>query len=423
MKLEVTETAPCSRRINIEVEPDAIEERITSTVKEYRRTRTIPGFRPGKATDSVIRRWFGKDIRAQVIRDLMEESWQKALEENKLQPVDQAQIDSVNAEPGEPLRFSGTVEVKPQFDVQDYKGLPAIRPVHTVTEEDVTRQVNFLRERRATETPVERPAQNGDVVVIDLQKLDETGVPLIGQKQDNLRWVLGGTGSVSKDLDEQIVGMAQGDTRNVTFHYREDFYDPNRAGKEEKASITLKEVRERIVPEITEDFLKELGEYATENDLRKDLEADIKRRLDALAKQQVHVGLKSALVERNQIEVPETLVQRLLTRMFQQHKQQGHEHDENEFRAEHREDALREVRASLLLERIAAQESIVVPDEDVDARIARMAASMGTSVRNLRDYMINNGQYEQIRYELQEEAVLNFLEEQAAIEESPLPKK
>jgi trigger factor len=417
MKLEVTETTPCSRRIEIEVEPELIEERISTTVKEFRKTRTIPGFRPGKATDSVIRRWFGKDIRAQVIQNLIEETWRKALEDNDLEPVDQAQLDDIKAEPGTALQFSGTVEVKPKFDVENYKGIEVTRDIYSLTDEEVDRQIAYIRESKAKETPVDRPAQTGDVVVVDLQKLDESGLPLVGQKQDARRWLLGGMGSVSTDLDEQIAGMTAGETRTITFHYRADFYDTKRAGTEEKTSVSLKEVHERIVPEMTPEFLKELGEYATEDDLRKDVQADLTRRYESVARQQVRTQLKDRLVQTNLIEVPDALVQRLLGRMLEQHKRQGHQHEESEFREEHAAEATNEVRATLILERVAQIENISVTDEDVDGRVTQMAASMGTSVRNLRDYMTNSGRYEQLRFEMQEEAVLGFLEENAKVTE------
>jgi len=417
MKVEVTETGPCRRRVAIEIEPEVVEDRIAEQVRKYRRTRSIPGFRQGRATESLIRARFGKQIRASVLQDLIPEMWNQAMEEQKLEPVDRPALDKLEGEPGHPLRIAGEVEVKPAIEVKDYKGIRATREIRKITDEDVERQIEHLREERADEAPVDRPAQSGDVLVATVQTLDPTGVPIIGRRDENRRWQLGGLGSVSADMDEQLVGIAKGETRAFLFHYREDFFDAARAGKEDRASVTVQEVYERQVPPLNDEFAKDLGDFATTEDLRKAIREDLERQARQFARAGVHEQLRDRVVQRNQFDVPESLVERLLDGLFRDHERQGHEHDREEFFSEHRVEATNRVRGVLALERIAKQESIAVSNEQVDEGIAQMAARMRMTADELRRAMAKSARYESLRSEMLDDAVLAFLEEQADIEE------
>jgi len=417
MRFEVTETGVCRRRIAIEVEPEVVEGRIAELVREYRRTRTVPGFRPGKATDSLIRRRYGGQIRSEVLRALIPEVWNQALDEHKLRPVDEPQLEPVDSKPGEALKITGEVDVRPQVDVRDYKGIAVTREVHKITDEQVKQHIELIRHQHADEVPVDRPAQKGDMVVATIQHLDRTGVPLVGKREEGRRWELGGIGALSRDMDEQLVGIAKGERRTPVFHYRDDLHDEPRRGQEDRAWVTVTDIHERHLPELDEKFLKELGEFKTVDDLHKAIREDLEHRARIVARRQVHEQLRDHVIRENQFEVPGSLVERALANMLAEHRERGDDHDEQQFREEHRADAVKGVRGVLALERIAEQENITISDQEVDERVAAMAAGMRVDGDGLRRYMTGTGRYESLRSELLVGKALDYLEEQAKVKE------
>ena len=439
MKVDVTEIGPCRRKVTVEIEPEMIEERIKDKVREYRRTRSIPGFRPGRATEGIIRQRFGKEIRSSVLRDLIPDVWTDALRENNLVPMSQPDMEPMDPEEGGGLKIVGSVDIRPQVDIDGYSGLKAKRTVRPVADEDVDRQLEMIRQQRADEVAVERSAAKGDIVVGTVQKVDENGVVIIGEEAKERRWELGGIGSLSHDLDEQLIGINAGETRTISFTYREDLYDENRAGKQDRGNVTIKEIYERDVPELDDEFAKDLGDFQTVDDLRKAIREDLEARSRAASSREVQAQLREQIEGKYDFDVPESLVERMIHGMFHEHEQakeheKGEEGDEHEhshteegteehdaalaaFTEEHREEALKRVRAMLALDLIAEKENLEVSDDQVRQRVAMMAAQYRMAPDQMMQYLANSGRLGSIRAEMLDQAVLRLLEEKADIEE------
>jgi trigger factor len=436
MNVEVTEIGPCRREVVIEIDAAAIEELVSEQVGEYRRTRAVPGFRPGRATAGIIRRKFGKQIRADVLRDMVPQAWSDALTENDLVPLNQPEMDSIDDEDDGGLKIAGKVDIKPQVELEDYKGMKATRRVRPVGDEDVDRQLSMIREQRASETAAERPAESGDIVVVATQTVDETGVIIIGEKEDTRRWEIGGVGSLSTDLDEQMIGMEVGETRTIAYNYREDIYDKELAGNADRANITLNELFIREVPELDDEFAKDVGDFETVDDLKKAVRDDIEARMRGMSSQDVQAQLREQLGPKYDFEVPESLVERVLSGMFHEQEQahsqeegheEGHEHPEEgseehnkaleAFSSEHRDEALVRVRIMLALDIIGEQENIEVAEEQVRQRVAMMASQYRMPPEQMMQYLVNSGRVSNIHAELRDQQVLQLLEDNAEIEE------
>ena len=436
MNVEVSEIGPCRRQVVIDVDKDVIEERVRADVREFKKSRPIPGFRPGKTPDSVIRRRFGKQIRAGVLRDLIPEVWESALRDNELIPLSQPEMEPIDDETEGALKISGTVDIRPQVELGDFDKLVATRRVRPVMDEDVERRLDIMRQQRAVETTVERPAQNGDVVVATLQKVDEAGIVIIGEEEDERRWELAGLGSMSPELDEGVVGMEVGENRVVAYHYRDDFYDKNRAGQDDRSRVTLKEVIERDVPELDEEFVKDVGDYETVSDLQEAVRADMEANLRAASSSEVYTQIREQIGGLYDFDVPDSLVERMIHGMFHEHERaqandDEHEHGEDEpdhnseeheaaleaFTTENRDEAIRRVRAMLALDMIGDQANLQIEEEHVRQRIAMMAAQYQTSPDQMAQYLVNSGRMGSVQAEMRDQLVLQFLEEKASIEE------
>lgn len=440
MKVDVTEIGPCRRKVAVEIEPEMIEERIKETVREYRRTRTIPGFRPGRATAGIIRQRFGKEIRARVLQDLIPDAWAEALRENNIVPITQPEMEPMEPETGDGLKIVGAVDIRPQVDIDGYRGLKATRTVRKVTDEDVDRHIEMIRQQRADEVSVERPAEKGDIVVGSIQKVDENGIVIIGEEAQNRRWELGGVGSLSYSLDEQLIGINAGESRTLTYTYRDDLYDEERAGKEDHGNVTINEIYERDVPELDDEFAKDLGDFENVDALRDAVREDLEARTRAVSSREVQMQLREQIEELYDFDVPESLVERMIHGMFHEHERENppaegdeHDHEEEsqeahdaalaEFSEEHRDEAVKRVRAMLALDLIAEKENIDVSDDQVRQRVAMMAAQYRMPADQMMQYLANSGRLGSIRAEILDQAVLDLLEEQAEIEEVEAEEK
>ena len=416
MKVEVTETGTCTRRVEIEVEPEAVEQDVKERVREYRRSRNLPGYRPGRVPEVLIRKRFGKEIREEVLRKLKYEGLFKALEEKDLELVAEPILDETEKESS--VLFSGEIEVKPQVEIADYKGIEVTRETRKVSDETVDAQIESLRQRHADEIAVERPVQDGDVVTVAMKEIDPSGVPIIGAEERERRWQLGGPTSFSKDLDEKVVGMVVDEERKLS--YKPSLPGREEEGEETHVSVTLKAVAERQIPEVDEDFLAELGDFKDVDDLKDTIRKDLEARASAEADYRVRMQLREKVGEANVFDVPPALVERSIERLLENHRRYNQEIDEEAFAEEHREAAAKRVRTELALELLAKQENLAVSDDRLSEHVARMGMQYGASGDQMKAYLERTGRLEVVKGELLEEVVLEFLQENAKIEDKEI---
>ncbi len=407
MNVDVTETATCRRKVEITIEPDQIEENVKEKVREYRKTKPLKGFRPGRVPERVIRSRFGKEIREDVLRRLHYEGLLKALEDNDLELLSDPSLEESGGE-GNAVVFSGEIDVKPQVEITDYKDLSEQRELRKTTDEQIDRQVEMVRERHADEVPVERPVQANDVVVVSMAEVDPTGVPILGEEERERRWQVGGMGSPGDQFDEQLTGMIAGGSTVVVV----DDEDTQRHMK-----VTLKEIYERQLPELDEEFLKDLGDFEKVEDLKDTIRSEMESQAEAEANHVLRHKLMDQVVDTNEFDVPEPLVERHLQSIVERQKQQDPDADDEAIKAEHRDEAMKSVRAALIVERIAKQEDLVVSDERLSERVARMALGYRIPPDQFYGYLQQSGRLESIRSDLLEDVVLEFLQENAKIKD------
>lgn len=420
----------CRREIEVEVPADAVSQETDTLVQKFQKMARIPGFRQGKVPAGVIRQRFAEDIRHEVMDSLMPKYIQLEAEKRGLTPVSSPRVSNVRMEPGAPLRFTATFDVLPEIEVSGYKDLRVEKTDITVTEEEVEQSLNNIREQHATYTPVEdRPLQDGDFAQVSFRgtpKQQEapaaSGQPANPVSVDDVLVEIGGGDTVT-EFSENLRGARSDEERTFNVSYRDDFSDKRLAGKTMTYSVRVKAIKSKQVPELNDDFAKELGSFESLEAVRTHIRESLQRDKQHTAEREAKDKLVDELVKRHEFAVPDALVNRQvevrLERGLRALAAQGMRPEDMKrmdfarLRAAQREAALREVKASLLLEKIADAEHIEVSDQEIEQELAGIAEQAKQPVESIRARLTREGALDRIRNRIRSEKTLDFLYRQS----------
>jgi len=406
------------REVKIEAPVEEVDKAFARTLKEYKKYARIPGFRAGKVPESVVRRRFAEQINKDVVEALLPARFQAAIAAASVTPVSQPQLKSLTLEEGKALEGVATFEVVPPFTVDGYQDVVVPKPSVEVTEEEFQQEVKQLLESRSTMEPVEedRPLVDGDWAQISYsgtvqnQPEGEEALPPV-EGQDSLVEV-GGTETLPA-FTEALRGSKAGQELKVEVVYPEDYQEAKLAGKTVAYNLEVKAIKKRILPELNDEFAKELGDFENVAALETRIRESLLDRKKQESQQQVREALFAAFVEKYQFPVPESLVQQQidarLDRGLRALAQQGmstdmmRKLDFGRLRTAQRDAAINEVKTSLVLDKIADAEQIAVTDEDVDHEILMAALQQREPVEQLRQRLTENGGLARIREQLRRE--------------------
>jgi trigger factor len=399
----------CKHTLEITVPVEEVEAETGRAVAKVQQRAKLPGFRPGKAPASIIRQQFAGDIRKQVLESLIPKYLHNRFEAEDLKVVGQPDITDIHLDAGEPLRFTAEFEVVPQVELQDYKGLTV--PYHDpeITDEDVTKRIEELRHSKAefvNEDP--RPLQDGDFAVLSLESLSAVEGPPV--KNDEMTLELGG-GDTLEDFSEQLRGMSPGEEKEFDVHYPEDYGQPKLSGKTVRFRAHVKGVRR-----------KDLGDYRTVDELRDAVRKSLFGQRQFEAQQEAKNLLVDKLVDLHDFPVPEAFVdqqiksraEQLVRALAEQGRDtKGLKLDWKKLKEAQRDKALREVKASMLLARIAEREAISPTRDEVDKEVERAARQQREPFAAVRLRFEKDGTLGRIASHIQTEKTLSFLFEHA----------
>jgi trigger factor len=421
-----TETATETKReIEVQVPAEEVSRETDTLIEKYRKLARIPGFRRGHVPASIIRQRFSQDIQNDVIDALVPKYFRKETERLGLYPVSQPRVTDLHSHEGEGLHFKATFEVMPDIKVEGYKELRADHPEITVTDEEVEQSLTALREQKATFSPVEgRSIQEGDYAQVSLdgtpKQEDPNTKPV---HMDDVLVEMGGKNTMP-EFTENLRGANAADERTFDVNYPEDFSDERLRGKTLSYKVKVNAIKTKSLPELNDDFAKELGEFTTLDEVRKSLREGMEHDRRTTAEREAKDKLLSDLIRRNEFQVPEALVEHQidirLERGLRALAAQGlsSEHmkkmDLPRLRAGQRDQALQEVKASLLLERIADEEKIEVGDEEINREIEALATQTNQTAETIRARLTRDGALDRIRNRIRNEKALEFLYRQSA---------
>ena len=430
MKTEVVDHSPTRKEIKIEIEADAVRSVYDRVSDRYAQMATVPGFRPGHAPRSVVRTRFKDKIRSDVLQELVPQAVQDAISELALNVIGEPQLHLDNSEGlgqmgAEPISLHVHVEVLPEVELGEFKGLEAARRVRPIADEDVERVIEGLRDTSASLQPVEdRGAETGDTVTVNFQgKFIETPEEE-DIKVEDVEVELGGPG-VQQEFTDNLMGVRADEEKTFTVDYPQDFTSKGLAGKKVEYTATVTAVRRKELPELDDEWAKSLGEeFESLEGLREQVREDLVKRAGVESDNRVRSQVMKKLVEAHPFEVPETLSEHQANNRLESAVRdmigrgidpRGQEINWDGVREQLKAQAEFDVRGSLLLEKIAEQENIEVTDEEVEAEINMIAEASRQSTEQVRAALTKQGGATSIADRLRNRKALDLIVENARL--------
>ena len=417
--------------MRVEIEAQKVDETFDAVAKDFRREAKLPGFRPGKAPLEMVLRSYGKDIEEEAKRKLISEAYRKAVEEQKLDVLGHPDIEEIQFTRGQPLQFAATIETAPEFELPEYKGLAIKREVRTVSEADVEKALNLLREQRVSFKTVERPLAAGDIAVVNYtgtcegKPMTEIAPTAKGLTEQKAFWVEAKPNSFIPGFADQLIGAKAGDKRTVNVDFPADFVTPQLSGKKGAYEVEVVEVKEKVLPPLDEELAKGYGAESLEKlqaGVRRDLENELKFKQE----KSIRSDLVRALLGRVNFELPETAVahetRNVVYDLVRENAQRGVPRDviekqKDQIYSAATHNAKERVKVQFLLQKIAEKEDLKVSQEEIAKRVHYLAGMYQIAPdKFLKDLQKRNGLIE-VYDQIMNEKVIDFLEQNAKFED------
>ena len=420
MKVEVEAIEGCKRRLAVEAPADVVQQEWERAYGRVQKQARLPGFRKGHVPRSLMKVHFAADVRREVAEHLIPDVYRRALDEARLEPVNEPDLQDVKLEEGAPLSFVAVVEVKPAIALAEYKGVAVEHAPKAVTADEVAGTLAHMREQRAQFSVVERTAAPGDLLVIDYTLALEGQEP---SSQTGYQFIVG-DGAVLPEIDQAVVGLRAGDEREVPFRFADDYRREEMRGKGGRAAVKLIEVKEKALPALDDEFAKSLGAFDTLEALRAEVLKQLEARRRHDEQRELQEKVVDAVLGRHEFAVPDALVMRQVAHQIE-HTREGLRRqgvdpervpwDYGKMITELRPAAERSVRRALLLEAIAEREGLAPGEPDVEAELEKIAQASQRPLPAIRRMMEKSGDLEALRHGLRDRLTLDMLVSHAKI--------
>jgi trigger factor len=417
--------ASCRKELELEIPADEVSKATERVAKEFARLASVPGFRPGKAPVSLIKKRFAEDIKGEVLQTLVPQQVEKAVAEQKLTPVSQPQVDKVIYNEGEPVKFRASFEVLPDFALGNYKSLEIEMPEMQITDERVVEALAEMQQRAATFTPVEgRAVQNDDFVQVKLRGTPEGGGDPL-QADSVLCHV--GAEETMEPFNENLRGTTVGDHKNFDVEYPADYPDAKLAGKKFRYGVDVLGIKTKTLPEINDEFAKDVSDATSLEELKKKIRESLEHERDHHQKELQREKVLAELVKLHDFPVPDSLVEHQmdvrLERAVRSLAQQGVDPravnvDWVSLRRRQEERARDDVKAELVVDRIASAEQIDVTEEELQHELEHMASHGGESAEAIRARLTKQGALDRMKAKLRSDKTVDWLAQNARVKTS-----
>jgi len=424
MKAAVEDLSSVKKKIQIEIPEDEVVREVDLAYRELQKKAKIKGFRPGKVPRSILEQHFKDYVKVEVIQKLIEATYPTALTETKLHPVSNPVIDHGEVEAKKPFQYSAIIEVKPELKMEGYLGLNLEGRKEEAREEDVEERLKALQNLHANlKTITEpRPIRQGDYVILDYEaRLDDKS--LAEGKGIDFTVEVGG-GRFIPALEEKLVGLTPEEEKDIDVSFPEDYGFKKWAGKTISFHVKIKEIKEKVLPALDDEFAKDLGDYSSLADLKAKLKTDLDREKEMAFQKQLKDQIVDRLIEANPLEIPESLVEEQTKALASDTKlklaAQGVDLknlniSDEKLQEDYRETAKKQVWTYLMLEKIADQEGIQVTDEEVEGRLREISERSQQKFDAVKRYYEKNGLIPEVKAGLLSDKTLNLLLEKAHV--------
>ncbi len=425
MKAELTDISPVKKRFDVEIPAAVVTAEIDTVARKLSKKARVPGFRPGKAPLGVIKTRYRDDIVSEMYQHLLPHYFDDAVKEKNLKVVDSPDFEEVDYEQGGPLRFKAVFEIYPTLNITNHTEIPIEEVPTEVTEAEVDETLARMVEERAEMTPVEedRAAVEGDFVEISFTGTLEGDANDDALSAEKALCEIGGKATID-EFSENLTGARAGEDLSFTVKYRDDHTEARLAGKSAEYTVRVESIKEKLRPELDDEFAQGLGDYPTLADLRAELRKNLQEHKQSRAEDQTRDALVRWLEDNNQFDVPDALVEHQvqvrLQRLMRDLSRQGvnpkqMDLDWGKVRDEQYEQAVRDVRGSLILDHLAEEENVEVSDAEVDQEIEAMATQMQQSTHSVREALNGNNGIEKIKGQISNNKILKILKDRARV--------
>ncbi len=415
----MAEQDECKRSLAITIPAEEVDQEMDRIVQDMREKVRLPGFRPGKVPASMIRSRFAHEIRKEVLETLIPKYLKTEVERANLELVGTPNVKDVKLEKGQPLEFTAEFEVQPDFELEEYLGIEVPYEVADVTDDDLDQRLEQIREQKVEFVNLDpRPAEDGDYAAVSLRSVGGVDEPI---ENDHMVVCIGADDTIG-DFSENLRGMAPGDEKEFDVTYPDDYVQQRLAGKSIRFHTLLKAVQKKELPELDDEFAKDLGDYKDLGELRDAVRSTMKAEREFAAQQEAKGALVEKLVDKHDFPVPEAYIdgqieanvrQRLGELAAQGVDPRNIKLDWEKVKESQRGQALRDVRASLILDKIAERETVEVTREEVDQQVQRIAQQRREPAAAVRRSIEEGGEIGRIVARIRTEKTLNVLFEQS----------
>lgn len=426
MKARLEEISPVKKKLFIEISQETYLKKLDQAYQKLNQKVAIKGFRKGKTPRAILEKYYKEKTEADLFTELLEESYVWALKEQHVHAVTPPKISDLKKEDATGISYVAEVEVRPEVKLAQYREIPLKKTSTQPADREVEKELENLRESHAEIRPVEgnNPIQAGQIALIDFIGFKE-GKPFEGGNAKGVSLELG-KGLFLADFEAGIVGMSKGETKKVELTFPQDYPSAELAGQKVEFEITLNDIKEKNLPELNDDFARDLGDYNSLEEVKKKIREQIAAQKEQVSRIEMISQTVDFLIEKHPFEMPEGMIEQELDIMWDNALRSLRERnatpeqaglEPQSYRAQNREAAIRRLKAFFLFEAVAIEEKIQITPEDLNAKIEKIAQSVGQPVHEVRKYYIDNKMVPYLQTQLLEEKVVDRLFSQAKITE------
>ncbi|MBC8199000.1 MAG: trigger factor [Desulfobacterales bacterium] len=427
MQVTVEDINTVKKKLYIEIPNDVVVQELDQAYKNLKKTAKIKGYRPGKTPRSVLERLFKKDVHYDVSSKLLQDSLINAIKEKDLKVIGTPKIDPPGLDAKEPYKYDATIEVQPEIDDLDFKGLKLKKNLYKVSNEEISAQLKMLQKNLAQQKTVEeaRPVQKEDFALIDYEGFKD-GKPFAEtQKTENFTLKVG-NGKIFKEFDEQLIGMNPGESKEINIHFSEDYFNKKLANLDITFHVKLNEIREEVLPEINDEFAKDLGKYETLDELKNAISDNLQEGYKKRTEQELNEQIFTALIAKKDFEVPDIMVEYELNSIiadiersfaYSNTSMEDLGLSKENLSEKYRDTAIKQVKRHLILNKLIEQEKLTLSDEEINNGFKEMSKVFNKPLEEISSfYKQNKDNLELFKNTLLEKKSIKLIIENSIIE-------
>jgi trigger factor len=407
VKIDVQEPTQCKRVLDIEIPSEEVKKEFQKKIGKYRQTAQVPGFRKGKVPVNIILTRFSKAIMSETVEELINHSFDTALKEKQMVPVNQATIDKVDYGDDKPLKFQAEFEIEPQVELSKYTGLGIEIKQDAVDDKNVEQVLVDLRDRMASFTKAERASKKDDYIKYSYSKVVVDGKERADYKNPEYPVPIGD--AKIKEFNKALVGIRSGEEITVKFNFPKDYEAEEVRGQAAEFTLNVHEVLEKKLPELDDDFAKKIGNYQTVEELKNRVRDDLVKNAEQASRNKGWEKVLGSLIEHNELIVPDSRVDHYAELMFAQMKKQNTTLEKDEALPRYRELGAREIKQQKIIDWVAKKENIKASQEEVDEKIKEFAESRKQNFEELKERFRKEGTTLMIRNDIKEQKTIDWL--------------